>query len=118
MNLLKLALITLLALVLFDYLKKVGEIILAVDASLKEWGGVLMQLVLGKRHFSRYESGIWSNVEKKYNATKRKYYGILKTLKKIKYWLYGVRFVLEIDTNVLVAQLNWSGIDLPKALIT
>jgi hypothetical protein len=36
-----------------------GEIILVVDASLKGWGVVLMQLdALGKWHPSRYESGL------------------------------------------------------------
>lgn len=28
---------------------------------------------------------------------------LLKALKKVKYWLYRVRFVLKIDINVLVA---------------
>ena len=106
MDLLKLVLTSLLALVLFDYLKNVDKIILAVDASLKGWEEVLMQLVKGKRHSSRYESGIWSSVEKKYNAIKQKCWRVLKTLKKVKYWLYGVRFVLKTDISVLVAQLN------------
>ena len=33
-------------------------------------------------------------------------------------WLYGVHFILETDINVLAAQLNRSGTDLPGALIT
>ena len=66
MDLLKLALISSLALVLLDYSKDAGEIILAVDASLEGWGGVLMQLVKDKKYPSRYESGIWSTEEKKY----------------------------------------------------
>ena len=118
MDLLKLALTTPPALVSLDYSEGTGEIILAVDASLEGWGGVLMQLVQGKRHLSRYESGIWSCAEKKYDATKRECRGVLKALKKVRYWLYGVRFVLETDANVLVAQLNRSGTDLPGALVT
>ena len=39
-------------------------------------------------------------------------------MKKVQYWLYGVIFVLETDANVLVAYLNWSGTDLPRALVT
>ena len=77
-----------------------------------------MQLVKGKRHPSRYESGIWSSAKKKYDATKQKCREVLKALKKVKYWLYGVRFVLETDARVLVAQLNQSGTDVPGALVT
>ena len=76
-----------------------------------------MQLVQGKKHPSRYKSGIWSSVEKNHDATKRECRGVLKALKKIRYWLYGVRFILETDASVLVAQLNRSGTDLPRALV-
>lgn len=71
MNLLKLALTTFPALVFLDYNEKTGNIIVAIDASLEKWEGVLMQLVKRKRHPSRYENKIWSSTEKKYNATKR-----------------------------------------------
>ena len=118
MDLLKLALTSPPALVSLDYTEGAGDIILAVDASLDGWGGVLMQLVKGKRHPSRYESGIWSNAERNYDATKRECRGVLKALKKVRYWLYGVKFILETDANVLVAQLNRSGTDLPGALVT
>ncbi len=72
-----------------------------------------MQLVKSKRHSSRYESGIWSSAEKKYDVTKQECRRILKALKKVSYWKYGVKFFLEIDARVLVAQLNQSGADLP-----
>jgi hypothetical protein len=56
---LKTALTSAPALVKIIYADGAGEIILAVDASLKGWGVVLMQLdALGKRHPSRYESGL------------------------------------------------------------
>lgn len=32
--------------------------------------------------------------------------------------MYSVRFVLETDENIVVAQLNRSGTDLPRALVT
>ena len=86
MDLLMLALTTSLALVSLNYFEGAGKIILAMDASLERWGGVLMQLVQGKRHSSRYESRIWSSAEKKYDATKRKCRGVLKALKKVRYW--------------------------------
>jgi hypothetical protein len=28
---------------------------------------------------------------------------VLKALQKVRYWLYGVHFILETDANVLVA---------------
>ena len=118
MDLLKFALTTPPALVSLDYTEGAGDIIFAIDASLEGWGRVLMQLVKGKRHSSRYESGIWSATKKKYDATKRECRGVLKALKKVRYWLYGVTFILKTDAEVLVAQLNRSGIDLPGALVT
>ena len=83
MDLLKLALTTLPALVSVDYIAEVGDIIFTIDASLEGWGGVLIQLVQGKRHPSRYESGIWSSVEKKYDATKQKCRGVFESSKKV-----------------------------------
>jgi ribonuclease HI len=119
MSALKTALTTAPALVKIIYTDGAGEIILAVDASLKGWGAVLMQLDdQGKRHPSRYESGLWNQAEQNYDATKRECRGVLKALRKVRYWLYGVRFVLETDANVLVAQLNRSATDLPGALVT
>src|SRR6266487_3883028 len=66
----------------------------------------------------RYESGIWSDVEKRYDAGKRECRGVLKMLKKCRGYLYGIHFVLELDANTLVAQLNRSASDLPGALVT
>lgn len=106
------------ALISIDYSPDAGAIIYAVDSSLRGWGGALMQIRGKKKHPVRYESGIWSDQERKYDATKRECRGILKALKKVRFWLYGVHFILETDANVLVAQLNMSGTDLPGALIT
>jgi hypothetical protein len=78
-----------------------------------------MQLdALRRRHLSRYESGLWNKAERNYDATKRECHSVLKALRKVRYWLYGVRFVLETDANVLVVQLNRSTTDLPRALVT
>ena len=43
---------------------------------------------------------------------------MLKAMRKVRFWLYGVHFVLETDANVLVAQLNRSATDLPGSLVT
>ena len=58
MDTLKLALTTAPALCSLDYSERAGLIILGVDSSGKGWGAVLMQKKNGKRHPSRYESGI------------------------------------------------------------
>lgn len=60
MDRLKKALISAPALVTLDYSDDGGPIILVVDASLRGWGAVLMQIEKGtkKRHPVRYESGV------------------------------------------------------------
>lgn len=70
------------------------------------------------RRTSRYESGLWTVQEARYDAGKRECRGVLKALKKFRFWLYGVRFTIEIDANTPVAQLNQSATDLPGALVT
>lgn len=118
MDQLKVALTTPPALMPIDYLDEAGSVLLSVDASLTGGGAVLEQMYGKKRKPSRYESGIWSDAEQKYDTTKRKYRGVLKAVRKFRYWLYDVRFILETDARVLVAQLNQSGTDLPGALVT
>ena len=70
METLKAALITAPALRSIDYADNAGEIILAVDASLRGWGAVLQQVdsVTKKRHPIRYESGLWNEQESRYDA--------------------------------------------------
>jgi len=96
-----------------------GDIVLGVDSSLNGWGGTLGQYDDKKRRrVARYESGLWNHAEQSYDATKRECRGILKCLQKLRFWLYGVHFVLETDAKVLVAQLGRAATDLPGALIT
>lgn len=121
MAILKEALTTAPALASLDYSEGAGEIILGADASLDSWGGVLMQAERDKpkhRHPVRYKSGLWNNQEQKYDAGKRECRGLLKALKKVCCWLYGIHFVIELDANMLVAQLNRSASGLPGALVT
>ena len=83
---LKYALTNVLALVKIQYTDKAGEIILVVDASLKGWGAVLMQLdALRQRHLSRYESGLWNKAEQNYDVTKKECCKVLKALQKVCY---------------------------------
>ena len=101
MNILKLILTTASALKFLNYSFLTDEIILAVDFSLKEWDVILFQInpETDKNHPSRYESGLWTMFESKYDATKQEYRGLLKALKKVRFWLYGVRFTIEIDAE-------------------
>ncbi len=69
-------------------------------------------------HIIRFESGLWTDVEKDYDAEKQECCGVLKMLKKCQKYLYKVHFVLEVNANTLVAQLNQTASDLPEALIT
>ena len=39
-------------------------------------------------------------------------------LKKVRFWLYEVRFIIEIDANILMTQFNRSVADLSEVLIT
>jgi hypothetical protein len=120
MFILKEALTSAPALRTLKYSEDAGEIMLAVDASLQGWGAVLHQQVdpvRSKRHPSRYESGLWTEQESRYDAGKRGCRGVLKALKKFHFWLYGVHFTIEIDAKTLVAQLNQSATDLPGALV-
>lgn len=119
METLKEALTTAPALMPLQYGEGAGEIIYGSDASLEGWGGHLDQVGPdGKRHPSRYLSGLWSDCEKKYDAGKRECRGLLKGLKKVRQYLYGVHFIIELDAKTLVAQLNRSATDLPGALVT
>ena len=52
-----------------------GKIILSVDSSLLGWRAILQQeeeLNSKKRHPSRYENGLWSPAEKKYDLGKQR----------------------------------------------
>ena len=51
------------ALIVINYSEGAGEIILAVDFSGKGWGAVLMQIIENKKAPSRYESGMWNEIE-------------------------------------------------------
>ena len=104
-------------LVSIDYSEGAGPIILMVDASGKGWGGSLMQEFEGKRHAIRYESGVWSQSEQLYDATKRECRAMLYAIRRLRSYLYGAHFILETDAQVLVHQLNGRANDVPGALI-
>jgi hypothetical protein len=95
-------------------------IYLDTDASsMVGWGGIISQLQLdGRVHLARYESGVWSDAERNYDALKLKCRGLLKALKKFRFWLFGRYFTVRTDSQSLVWLLNQSPNDLPNAKMT
>jgi hypothetical protein len=89
-----------------------------MNASLENWKEILMILRNEKKHSMRYKSEIWSKVEKKYDVIKKECREILKALKKIRFYLYDVKFILKTDARVLVDQLNRFDTNLSNALVT
>jgi hypothetical protein len=93
-------------------------VILAINASFEDWKKILMILRNDKKHLMRYESEIWSNVEKKYDVIKRECREILKILKKIHFYFYDVKFILKSNARVFVDQLNRFDTNLLDAFVT
>ena len=91
-----------------------------MNASEEEWEEILMQQERDEKHHHiiHYESRLWSEVEKEYDVRKHKYHDVLKMLKKCQKYLYEVQFILKVDMNTLIAQLNRMMSDLSEALIT
>ena len=46
--------------------------------------------------------GIWKNAELKYDALKLECRGLLKALKKLRFWLFRRHFLVETDSQMLV----------------
>ena len=57
-------------------------------------------------------------MERKYDAGKWVYRGLMRALKKFYNNVYGVRFLVETNANTLVHQLNLPANDLLGALVT
>ena len=97
-----------------------GKIVLSVDSSFLGWGAILQQEEernSKKRHPSRCENGLWSPAEKKYDSGKLECRGLLCVLKKLCFYLYGIRFLVEIDAKTLVHQLNQPVSDIPGSVV-
>ena len=119
MNILKLILTTASTLKFLNYFFLIDEIILTVTFNLKRWDVILFQInsERNKNHSSRYRSDLWTMFESRYDITKRECRELLKTLKKVRFWLYEVQFIIEIDVNILISQFNRSVTDLSKILM-
>ena len=96
----------------------VGGIVLGVHACGLGFGAIRQQEDReSRRHPVRYESELWTPAETRYDAVKLECRGLLRTLKKFRYNLYGVQFLIEIDARTLVHQLNQPTSDLPGAIV-
>jgi hypothetical protein len=85
-------------LVTLDFSPSALPIHLTVDTSKVGWGAVLQQDQSdGTRRPACFDSGIWSDVEQKYDAVKLECRGLLKALKKFRFWLFGRHFIVETD---------------------
>jgi len=119
MDELKLAITMAPVLITLDFSPSALQIILHVDASTRiGWGGTLSQLQEdGQAHPARFESGIWSDAERKYDTLKLECRGLLKEPKKFRFWLFGRYFTVYTDSQALVWLLNQSPNDLPNAMM-
>jgi hypothetical protein len=107
-------------LISLDFSSEAGLIVLSVVASTTiGWGAILQQRQGdGCTKPARYESGLWSATERKYDAVKLECRGLLKALKKLRFWLFGRFFRLETDVQTLVWLLNQPPNNLLNALLT
>jgi len=65
----------------------------------------------------RYESVHCNKTGTSYDAGKRDCRGLMKALKKFHNYVYGVRFLVETDTNTLVHELNLPTNNQPGGLV-
>lgn len=70
------------------------------------------------QHMCQCVRGHCNNVEKGYNAGKCKHFRLMKELKKLSNYAYGVQFPLETDAHTSVHQHNLAANDQPRALVT
>ena len=118
-NILKLTLTIASVLNSLNYFFLADEIILAVNFNLKKWNVIFSQVnfEIDKRHFFQYKSELWIKSKSRYNAIKWKCRNLLKALKKVRFWLYKVRFIIKIDANILMTQFNCSAANFSEVLI-
>jgi len=102
-----------------NYDEDTENIVLIVNFSLKEWDLYLMQIVKDKKwwHVYKYNSEIWFVTESMYDIKKQECCDLLKFLKKVQTYLYEVFFIIKLNTQTLVTQLNHSVADVFSVLI-
>jgi len=119
MNKLKILLLTELIIQQLDYDSDTEAIILTVNLNKREWEFCLMQKAKNDQcyYVYWYDSDVWINAEAEYDTDKWECHRLLKALKKIYTYLYEVFFIVKLDAQTLVSQLNRGVIDIFNALI-
>ena len=104
----KLVLTIVSALKIINYIKDTDKVICAINVSKENWEDNLMQVKQEekKQHVIHYKNKIWSDVKKHYDMRKQECKNVLKMLKKCCNYLYKIYFVLKLNANILIAQLN------------
>jgi hypothetical protein len=69
-------------------------------------------------HVCQYDSGVWTNAKSRYDTDKQECHRLLKALKKVHAYLYEVFFIVKLNAQTLVSQLNRSAVDIFDALLT
>lgn len=88
-------------------------LILTTDASPFGAGVVLSQCdENGERYVVWYESELFNDTQKRYSQIKRELYAVYKMVKKLRKYLHGVHFVLEVDAKSVIGML--SNLEMPN----
>ena len=93
-----------------------GLVTIAVDSSQTAVGYVMYQTLEDGRHPLLYGSITWNDVESRYSQPKIELYGLFRTLKALRYDLWGIHFRIEVDAKFLKEMINTPG--LPNAAMT
>jgi len=119
MNKLKILLSTELIRQQLNYDSDTEDIILTVNLSKKEWEFCLMQKAKNDWccYVCWYDSDVWTNAESRYDADKWECRRLLKALKKVHAYLYEVFFIVKLNAQTLISQLNRSVVDISDAFI-
>lgn len=103
-------------LVTLDY-SSPNPIVLAVDTSARAVGYSLAQDdATGKRRIARYGSLLLNERESRYSQAKLELYGLFRALRKNHVYLYGRKFVVELDAAYVKGML--SSPEQPNAAMT
>lgn len=93
-----------------------GQVILAVDSSIIAAGYILSQIFEDGRHPILYGSITWNDVESRYSQPKIELYGLYRALTALRYQLWGLPVLVEVDAISIKQMANSPG--LPNAAMT
>jgi hypothetical protein len=68
-------------------------------------------------HVCQYDSDVWTNAKSRYDTDKQECHKLLKALKKVHAYSYEVLFIVKLNAQTLVSQLNRSTVDFLMLLL-